>query len=63
MAAVTEANSRIVVVVDLSETGDHALRHTVQLAKQLPNSELHIAYVIASDPGMHDARRLDSISA
>lgn len=37
---------RIVVGVDLSPAGDHAVRHAVQLAKQLPAGELHVAHVI-----------------
>lgn len=44
----TSESQRIVVGVDLSETGDHALRQAVRLAKQLPVSELHVTYVIPS---------------
>jgi nucleotide-binding universal stress UspA family protein len=53
-----QASYRIVVGVDLSETGDHAIRHAVQLAKQLPGSELHVTYVITPA-----ARGLDQISS
>jgi nucleotide-binding universal stress UspA family protein len=54
--------NRIVVGVDLSETGDHALREALRLAQYLPNSELHVTYVIRSDAGMHDARRLKEMA-
>jgi nucleotide-binding universal stress UspA family protein len=48
----------IVVGVDLSETGDHALREAVRLARYLPNSELHVTYVIPTEAGLHDAKRI-----
>lgn len=57
MTAGSDSKNCIVVGVDMSETGDHALRHAMKLAKQLSHSELHIAYVI---PSGH-ARRLDRI--
>jgi nucleotide-binding universal stress UspA family protein len=57
-----QIKNRIVVGVDLSETGDHALWHAVQLARNLPASELHITHVIAADPGLHDARKLAEIA-
>jgi nucleotide-binding universal stress UspA family protein len=49
---------RIVVGVDLVETGDHALREALRLARFLPNSELHVTHVIWTESGMHDATRL-----
>ena len=61
----TESNqikNRIVVGVDLSETGDHALWHAVQLARSLPEGELHVTHVITTDPGLHDARKLAEIA-
>jgi nucleotide-binding universal stress UspA family protein len=57
-----QIKNRIVVGVDLSETGDHALWHAVQLARALPAGELHITHVIVTDPGMHDARKLAEIA-
>jgi nucleotide-binding universal stress UspA family protein len=51
-------HNRIVVGVDLSETGDHALREALRLAQFMPFSELHVAYVIKADPRMHNATRL-----
>lgn len=48
----------IVVGVDLSETGDDALREALRLARYLPNSELHATYVIKTEAGLHDARRI-----
>jgi nucleotide-binding universal stress UspA family protein len=52
---------RIVVGVDLSETGDHAVQHAVLLAKQLAGSELHVSHVIA--PPANPAQRLAEISS
>jgi nucleotide-binding universal stress UspA family protein len=52
------ASHRIVVGVDLAETGEHALREALRLARYLPNSELHVTYVIWTESGMHDATRL-----
>jgi len=63
---VTQSNSsptRIVVGTDLSEAGDHALRQSVLLAKQIPGSELHVTHVIAAAPGLHDARKLEQLAA
>ncbi len=54
--------TRIVVGADLSETGDHALREAVALARKLANSELHVTYVIRAEADMHDAKRLEEIS-
>jgi nucleotide-binding universal stress UspA family protein len=62
MAAIEGTKTRIVVGVDWSDTGDHALQHAVELAKQLPNTELHVTHVIPADPGLHDARKLDEFS-
>jgi len=45
-----EIRNRIVVGVDLSETGDYALRYAVQLIRQLARGELHVASVIPADP-------------
>jgi nucleotide-binding universal stress UspA family protein len=53
---------RIVVGADLSETGDHALREAVRLAKHLPDSELHVTYIIPTVVGMHDAEELRRMS-
>ncbi|HKP55356.1 MAG TPA: universal stress protein [Polyangiales bacterium] len=57
-----QIKNRIVVGVDLSETGDHALWHAVQLARALPAGELHITNVITADPGLHDAQKLAEIA-
>jgi nucleotide-binding universal stress UspA family protein len=58
----TTIPNRIVVGVDLLETGDHALREALRLAQYMPNSEVHATYVIATEPGLHDARRLLQMS-
>jgi len=62
MAANEGTKTRIVVGVDWSDTGDHALQHAVQLARLLPDTELHVTHVIPSDPGLHDARKLDEFA-
>jgi nucleotide-binding universal stress UspA family protein len=53
---------RIVVGADLSETGDHALREAVRLAQHLPDSELHVTYVVATTDGVHDSTELRRMS-
>ena len=53
---------RILVGTDLSETGDHALRQAVGLAKELPQSELHVTYVISVGTGKLDAHRIEQVS-
>jgi nucleotide-binding universal stress UspA family protein len=53
--------SRIVVGMDLSETGDEALREAIRLCRQLEPAELHITHVIEVDPEMHDAKKLDQL--
>jgi nucleotide-binding universal stress UspA family protein len=55
-------NNRIVVGVDLTETGDRAVLQAVQLARQLPNSELHVTYVLPGSSGVHDARKVEALS-
>lgn len=52
---------RIVVGVDLSETGDHALREAMRLCRRLPGSELHATYVLFAEPGLHDASQLSRL--
>jgi len=52
----------IAAAVDLSETGDHALREAMRLARQLPGSELHVVYVVRSDKGLHSARKIEDLS-
>lgn len=53
--------SRIVVGMDLSETGDLALLEAIRLGRQLQPGELHITHVIDVDPEMHDAKKLDAL--
>lgn len=52
------SENRIVVGVDLTETGDHALRQAMQLSRQMPGTELHVVYVLFTEPGLHDSKRL-----
>jgi nucleotide-binding universal stress UspA family protein len=53
--------NRIVVGADLSETGDHALRQALALSRQLPDSELHVTYVIRAER-KPDAKKLEEMS-
>src|SRR3954468_12003167 len=57
-----EVQTRIVVGVDLSETGSNALREALRLGQYLPRSELHVTYVINGDAAGHDASRLKDIA-
>lgn len=54
--------NRIVVGVDFSDTGDHALIEALRLARRLPGSELHIVYVVHADKKLHDAKKLAEMS-
>jgi nucleotide-binding universal stress UspA family protein len=53
---------RIVVGVDLSVTGDNALRAAMDLARSIRRSELHPTYVMRVDKGTPDAKRVDILS-
>jgi nucleotide-binding universal stress UspA family protein len=53
--------SRIVVGMDLSETGDQALLEAIRMGRQLQPCELHITHVIEVDSEMHDAKKLDAL--
>lgn len=52
---------RIVVGVDLSETGDHALREAMRLCQCQPGSELHPTYVIFAERSLHDASEISGL--
>lgn len=54
---------RVVVGIDQSETGDHALREAMRLCRRLPGSELHIANVIRVERGLHDADRIAQLAS
>jgi nucleotide-binding universal stress UspA family protein len=53
---------RILVGVDLSTTGDHALLEAMRLCRALPGSELHVAYAIYVERDLHDARRIAQLA-
>jgi nucleotide-binding universal stress UspA family protein len=53
--------SRIVVGMDLSETGDQALLEALRLGRQPQTCELHITHVIEVDSELHDAKKLDAL--
>lgn len=54
--------NRVVVGVDLSETGDNALREAMRLCRQLSDSELHAVNVIRTERELHNAKRIDHLS-
>jgi nucleotide-binding universal stress UspA family protein len=54
----TQVSERIVVGVDLSETGDHALREAMRRCRRSPGSELHVTNVIYAERDLHDAQRV-----
>lgn len=62
MNAPQSSKNTIAVAVDMSETGDHALREAMRLSRQLPGSELHVIYVLRTEKGLHDANRLDELA-
>jgi nucleotide-binding universal stress UspA family protein len=57
------AIARIVVGVDLSDTGDHALREAMKLCKWLPGCELHVAHVIHAERSLHDADQIERLAS
>ena len=57
------ANNRIVVGVDFTETGDHAVRAAVALARQVLGSELHLTYVIRANSALHSGKELAEVSS
>jgi nucleotide-binding universal stress UspA family protein len=62
MTQANKTSNRIVVGVDLTETGDHAVLEAVRLARQLPDSELHVTYVLSSSSDVHDAHKVEVLS-
>jgi nucleotide-binding universal stress UspA family protein len=54
---------RIIVGVDLSDTGDHALHEAMRLCKWLPGSELHAAHVIFAERDLHNADRIEHLAS
>jgi nucleotide-binding universal stress UspA family protein len=57
------AITRIVVGVDLSDTGDHALREAMKLCKWQPGCELHVANVIPVERSLHDADQIERLAS
>jgi nucleotide-binding universal stress UspA family protein len=63
MGSVTQASSnRIVVGVDMSETGDNALREAMRLCRLVAGTELHVTSIIPTESDLHDARRIEQLS-
>ncbi|MDD9941401.1 MAG: universal stress protein [Myxococcales bacterium] len=58
----TSSKRRIVVGVDMSQTGDHAIREAMRLSRALDDGELHVTFVIATDRNP-DAKKLDALDA
>jgi nucleotide-binding universal stress UspA family protein len=59
MSSASQKNYVIVVGFDESDTGEQALLEAMRLAKQLPQSELHVTSVIASGGKLHDKGELE----
>jgi nucleotide-binding universal stress UspA family protein len=53
---------RVVAAVDMTETGDNALREAMRIARQVEDSELHVVYALDTDPNMHDATKIARLS-
>jgi nucleotide-binding universal stress UspA family protein len=56
------AIARVVVGVDLSDTGDHALREAMRLCRRLRGCELHVATVIPTERSLHNAERIEQLA-
>lgn len=56
------AHSRLLVGLDLTETGDRAFNEALLLANELPHCELHVGHVIAGAGDIRDAKQLDRVS-
>ncbi len=54
--------NRLLVGMDLTETGDRALREALGLAQQLPDCELHVGHVLGVTTNVHGATRLSHIA-
>jgi len=54
--------NRIVVGVDFTEAGDHAICDAVRLARQVLGSELHLTYVIRANSALHGGDELAEVS-
>lgn len=54
---------RIVVGMDLTASGDHALREALHLGRLIKGTELHVVHVITTAPGLHNAKRLEQLSS
>jgi nucleotide-binding universal stress UspA family protein len=52
---------RIVVGVDMAQTGKAALHDAMKLARLTP-TELHVTHVVRVEKNLHDARKLDDLS-
>src|SRR5688500_16381231 len=54
---------RIVVGMDLTASGDQALREALHLATLIRGTELHVVHVISTAPSLHNAKRLEQLSS
>ena len=52
---------KIVAATDLEDTGDHALREAMRIARKLGGSELHLVTVVKVAPEMHDAKEVERL--
>jgi nucleotide-binding universal stress UspA family protein len=54
--------NRVVAAVDLTETGDSALREAMRLCRLAGTSELHVVHVIESGSDVRSAAKIDDLS-
>jgi nucleotide-binding universal stress UspA family protein len=62
MSTATPQTQKIVVGVDMSATGDHALRAAMGLLRGMQSGELHATYVIRVDQGTSGAKKVDELA-
>ena len=53
---------RILAAVDLSRTGDDALREAMRLVEGSSHASLHVVHVIETNANLHDATQVDELS-
>jgi nucleotide-binding universal stress UspA family protein len=62
MAENKRGKYRVAIGVSFSESSMHAIQEAVQLAKQMPNADLHFVHVLEAPADLHDAYLIDRLS-
>ncbi len=60
--AIQQDKFRVIVGVDFSEGGKHAIHEAMQLARLMPRVELEFVHVMEVPEDLHDARTIDSLA-